>query len=149
MKYTTHSLEEMQKLAEDFVAGLKMSETGATVVGLYGDLGAGKTTFTQSVAHALGVEETVVSPTFVIEKIYELPKSENVPQKFTHLIHIDAYRLEQSSELIRLGWQDITTDPDNLILIEWSERVADIMPKHIRLNFTHVSENVRETEVFN
>ncbi len=147
MKHTAHSLEEMQQIARDFVAGLNPLETGATVVGLYGDLGAGKTTFTQSVARALGVEETVVSPTFVIEKIYELPKTEKVPQKFTHLIHIDAYRLEQSSELEHLGWRDITADSHNLILIEWPERVADIMSVHTRLNFTHVSENVREVEI--
>ncbi len=143
----------MENVARDFVASLKPCETFAKVVGLYGDLGAGKTTFTQYVARAFGVEETVVSPTFVIEKIYELPQLKYVETPkfplphFIHLIHIDAYRLEKSEELVRLGWRNITSDSTNLIFIEWPERVADIMPAHIRLNFTHVSENVREVEI--
>src|SRR3989344_5512613 len=142
MGYVSNSLEETQKIARDFVSNIKERKTGATVVGLYGDLGAGKTSFTQGVSKALGISDTVVSPTFVIGKIYELAN-----QKFTHLIHIDAYRIEKSSELLHLGWQDITSDPKNLILIEWPERVADIMPEHIRVNFIHVSENSREIEI--
>ena len=115
----------------------------AVVVGLYGNLGAGKTTLTQSIATALGVVDTVTSPTFVIEKIYELTN-----RKFTHLIHIDAYRLEKSKELLHLGWKDIISDPHNLILIEWPERVADIMPEHIRVNLRALDEeDSREVEV--
>ena len=121
---------------------LKPRTDGATVVGLYGDLGSGKTAFTQAVAETLGVLYTVVSPTFVIEKIYELEF-----KKFTHLIHIDAYRLENSSELLHLGWQEIISDPGNLVIVEWPERVKDIMPEHIKINFTHVSEEVRKIEI--
>ena len=128
MKYTSDSLEKTQKIAGDFVGSLSPT-TQAVVVGLYGNLGAGKTTFTQAVAKTLGILETVTSPTFVIEKIYEL---EN--RKFTHLIHIDAYRLEKSEELLHLGWNEIISDPHNLILIEWPEKVADIMPGHIKIN---------------
>lgn len=145
MKYVTNSLEETQKIANDLVTNI-FDLTGqgkkATVVGLYGNLGAGKTTFTQCISKTLGVEETVTSPTFVIEKIYEL-----TGQKFTHLIHIDAYRIEKSDELLHLGWQDIISDPHNLILIEWPERVADIMPEHIRVNLSHISEGSREIEI--
>jgi len=129
MKYVSNSLEETQKIADDFVANISPNKDSALVVGLYGNLGAGKTAFTKCIAEAFGIEETVTSPTFVIEKIYELT-SEN----FTHLIHIDAYRLEKSEELVNLGWQKIISDPKNLILIEWPERVADIMPEHIRVN---------------
>jgi len=145
MKHTAHSIEEMQQIAKDFVETLKKTQNAATVVGLYGDLGAGKTTFTQSVAKAVGVEDHVVSPTFVIEKIYELPQ----PQTgFTHLIHIDAYRLEKSDELLHLGFQEITSDPNNLILIEWPERVADVMPEHIKISFkTLENPNEREIEI--
>ncbi len=124
----TNSLNEFQKTAQDFALKLTPS-TEARVVGLYGNLGAGKTTFTQAIAKSLGVEETVTSPTFVIEKIYELTGG-----KFTHLIHIDAYRLEKSEELLHLGWQEVTSDPKNLILIEWPERVVEIMPKHIKVS---------------
>lgn len=142
MHYTTHSLLETRKVAGDFLTELKPRTDGATVVGLYGDLGSGKTAFTQAVAETLGVLYTVVSPTFVIEKIYELEF-----KKFTHLIHIDAYRLENSSELLHLGWQEIISDPGNLVIVEWPERVKDIMPEHIKINFTHVSEEVRKIEI--
>ena len=135
----------MQKLATDFVTALKPKSDAATVVGLYGDLGAGKTTFTQGVALALGLEENIVSPTFVIEKIYSL-STIHYPL-FNNLIHIDAYRIEQSSELLNLGWQKIISDPGNLILIEWPERVSGIMPLHVRINFSHLSENEREVEI--
>ncbi len=130
---------------------------GATVVGLYGDLGSGKTSFTQGVSKALGVSDTVASPTFVIMKVYELDSriqrsdlknsQGQTLGKFTHLIHIDAYRIEKSSELLHLGWQDIISDPKNLVLIEWPERVADIMLEHTKVHFTHVSENVRGIEI--
>ena len=144
----TNSLTEFQKIAEDFTLKLSPAKDSATVVGLYGNLGAGKTTFTQIVAKTLGVEETVTSPTFVIEKIYRLvASSQHQVARFENLIHIDAYRLEKSEELLHLGWQEIISDPKNLILIEWPERVADIMPKHIQVKLTHISENSREIEV--
>lgn len=137
------NLEETEKIARDFVVTLVPKENMATVVGLYGNLGAGKTAFTQCVAKALGVGEKVLSPTFIIEKIYEL-----TDQKFTHLIHIDAYRMDSSDELTHLGWQEIISNPKNLILIEWPERVADIMPEHVKINFkTLENENYRDIDI--
>lgn len=141
-KYISNSLEETQKITDDFIETLLPNPEKAVVVGLSGNLGAGKTTLTQYLAKALGVGETVTSPTFVIEKVYEL-----TGQKFTHLIHIDAYRLEKSDELIHLGWQDIISDKNNLIIIEWPERVADIMPEHTKVIISHISENKREIEI--
>ncbi len=143
MNFISKNLEDTQRFASDFIRNLSPKSNGATVVGLYGNLGAGKTTLTQSVARGLGVGETVTSPTFVIEKIYEL-----ADQKFTHLIHIDAYRIEKSEELLRLGWQEIISDSQNLILIEWPEKVSDIMPEHIKVVLkTLEDETSREIEV--
>lgn len=142
MKYTADSLEETQRIAQDFISGLKGNDKRATVVGLYGDLGAGKTTFTQGVAKMLGIDENIVSPTFVIEKIYELSN-----QKFSHFIHIDAYRLDKSEELLHLGWKEIISNPDNLIFLEWPERVIDILPEHIKIYLNHIDENSREIEI--
>ena len=113
----------------------------ATVVGLYGELGSGKTTFMKFLAESLGVNETIQSPTFVIEKIYEL-----VNQSFQHLIHIDAYRIEKENEMINLGWQEIIADHKNLICIEWPERIAGIMPEHIKIFFNH-SGNESERKI--
>lgn len=141
MKYLSNSLEETQKIADDFIMSLS-PKSKALVVGLSGNLGAGKTAFTKCVAKSLGVNETVTSPTFVIEKIYELKD-----QKFSHLIHIDAYRLNSSKELLNLGWQKIISDPQNIILIEWPEVVSDIMPEHIQLNLRALEEGKHEIEV--
>lgn len=139
----SHNLEETTKIVQDFITTLAPKENAATVVGLYGNLGAGKTAFTQCVAKVLGVGEKVLSPTFVIEKIYELTN-----QKFTHLIHIDAYRMDSSDELLHLGWKEITSNPKNLILIEWPERVADIMPEHIKINLKVLEdEESREIQI--
>jgi tRNA threonylcarbamoyladenosine biosynthesis protein TsaE len=87
--FITTSLEETQKLAAEWVRSLGASSDEALVVGLYGNLGAGKTSFTQAVARELGVIDIVNSPTFVIEKIYETKHPD-----FKRLVHIDAYRLE-------------------------------------------------------
>ncbi len=142
MIYTSNSLEETKKIAEDFVSNLS-PKGSATVVGLYGNLGAGKTTLTQFLAKAVGIVETVTSPTFVIEKIYELQD-----QKFKFLIHIDAYRLEKPEELVNLGWNKIISERENLILIEWPENVQNIMPEHIKIKLeTLEGENKRQIEI--
>lgn len=143
MKYEISSKEELSQIAKDFISNISPKNDKAFVVGLYGDLGAGKTTFTQSVAKELGVQDQIVSPTFVIEKIYEL-----AGQKFTHFIHIDAYRLESSAELLQLGWDTIIKNKNNLIFIEWPERVGDIMPEHTKIMIKHgESENSRYIEI--
>lgn len=122
MNQVASTLEELQAQAVTFAASLTPKE-GATLVTLSGELGAGKTSFAQGVAKALGVEEHVTSPTFVLEKIYEL---EN--QKFSRLVHIDAYRLKGGAELAPLGFDEIMRDSGNLVLLEWPEKVADALP---------------------
>lgn len=115
----------------------------ATVVALQGDLGAGKTTFTQEVGKILGITENMHSPTFVIEKIYEIDF-----KGFKRLIHIDAYRIEKESELLHLGWEELVKNPENLIFIEWPENVQGLIPNEaIRISFKHVDENTREISI--
>ena len=132
----------MAGYADDFILHLVPHTHLATVITLSGDLGAGKTTFTQGVARALGVNEKVTSPTFVIEKVYELSG-----QKWTHLIHIDAYRLKDAHELEVLGWHEIMQEPGNLILIEWPEMVAELIPKSATRITIAGSGDVREISV--
>lgn len=130
--------------AEHFLDELKPQKT-AIVVGLYGELGAGKTTFVQSLAKVLGVTETVTSPTFVLEKIYTLKN-----QKFLRFIHIDAYRLECSDELRKLGFDDIKSDGGNFIVIEWADKVEDILPKNTRRVYFNVTGvDTRELRIKN
>lgn len=143
MKKTSKSPEETEKIANDFVVSIlqtKSSKLQATLVGLHGDLGAGKTSFMKGVAKAFGVKEEVTSPTFVIMKAYKL-------QATSHklLFHIDAYRLESSRELQNLGWKEISENQKNIIFIEWPEIVADILPEDmVKIHFKHINENTRE-----
>ena len=95
------------------------------MVGLEGELGAGKTAFTQAVARHLGVKSKVRSPTFIIIKKYPLKKAQG--RKF--LYHLDAYRLKNEKELLALGWPEIIKDPGHLVFIEWPEKVRKAMPR--------------------
>lgn len=111
----------------------------ATVVALEGELGAGKTTFTQVLGKLLGVEENIHSPTFVIMKVYNIDYN-----WFKKLVHIDAYRLESEEELKHLGWGELVKNPENLIVIEWPEKVPNLIPTDaVRISFKHVDENTR------
>ncbi len=118
------TLVELETEAANFVSALAPSAQGATLVTLSGELGAGKTAFTKAVANVLGIEGTITSPTFVLEKIYLLPGGHS----FKRLIHIDAYRLEKGSDLAPLGFDEFMQDTSNLILFEWPEMVADALP---------------------
>jgi len=151
MKKRIRNLTEMQKFAEDFVKKINLdvgrlsNKTKATIVGLYGDLGSGKTAFTKEVSRAFGLKQTVTSPTFVIEKIYKLPQFGSKASEFEYLIHIDAYRLESGEELKQLGWEEIVNNPKNLIFIEWPENIKDILPKDIKkMKFKFIDEDTRE-----
>lgn len=133
MENRSETVEELREIAAAFIRRCSPGAQ-ATVVALSGELGAGKTAFTQGVAHALGVTETVSSPTFVIEKIYDL--SDSPASGWQRLIHIDAYRLKGESELEAIGWHEISKNKGNLIVIEWPERVPGLVPEGaIKINF--------------
>ena len=146
-------LEEMSDFAEEFISKIEKTNT-ARVFGLSGNLGAGKTTFTQLVAKSLGVEDAITSPTFVIMKSYDLGdkrgprQSEDDGMDFDKLIHIDAYRLESGKELEVLGFEELTKDPKNLILLEWPEKVSEILPKEMTtIKFEVVDEETRDIDI--
>lgn len=140
MKYVSKSLQDTHKIAQDFLNTIHNHRGDSSVVALRGDLGSGKTTFTQEIGKILGVKENMHSPTFVIEKIYQINWN-----GFKNLIHIDAYRLEKDSELLHLGWKEIIREPENLIFIEWPENVSGIIPESAkRISFNFVDDTTRE-----
>ncbi len=124
MQKTLHTLSELEAEAQNFAKTLMPLDGTATLVTLSGELGAGKTAFTKALAKALGVEDAVTSPTFVLEKIYVL--GEAVP--FSRLIHIDAYRLKEGKELAALGFDEVMREEKNLVILEWPEQVDDALP---------------------
>ncbi|MES3006113.1 MAG: tRNA (adenosine(37)-N6)-threonylcarbamoyltransferase complex ATPase subunit type 1 TsaE [Patescibacteria group bacterium] len=111
----------------------------ATVVGLSGDLGSGKTAFSQAMANILGVTETVTSPTFIIEKLYHTKDT-----VFPQFVHIDAYRLDEARELEVLGFKDLLQQRGTLVFIEWPERVKEVLPLDTyMINFKFIDEDTR------
>ena len=139
----TFKKNEIKEVAKEIIEKLSPS-TSATIVALTGDLGAGKTTLTQTIARELGIKENVISPTFFIMKSYQLKDS-----AYDRLVHIDAYRLDSHQELEKLGWAELIADPKNLILIEWPERVAEIIPRSAyRISLEHINEDERGIESF-
>jgi tRNA threonylcarbamoyladenosine biosynthesis protein TsaE len=143
MDIRTQSPEETAKVAREIAQ--KVIERGpqsqATVIALSGELGAGKTAFAKGFAKALGIEEEITSPTFVIEKAY--PVTTDIP--FDRLIHIDAYRLEAKDNLDTIGFPDRLKDPKNIILLEWPEQIPGALPADaLTVTFKHVSETERD-----
>ncbi|MBI4992396.1 MAG: tRNA (adenosine(37)-N6)-threonylcarbamoyltransferase complex ATPase subunit type 1 TsaE [Candidatus Harrisonbacteria bacterium] len=133
---------QTQKLAVRFAKKILRSSQDlklTKVIALRGDLGTGKTTFTQGFMGALGVRHRVTSPTFLIVRKYEI----STPIKrgfihFHHAYHFDLYRIQKPKELLDLGFKKIISDPHNILLIEWPERVKKILPKDtIWIEFEH------------
>lgn len=125
--YSRHYDEsEVEHIAKEVLASISPKETGATVVGLSGNLGAGKTTLVQAIGRLVGVKETMQSPTFVIAKFYTPANS------FDQLIHVDAYRIESTKELIPLRWDELLERKNTLIIIEWPEHIAQALPEDIK-----------------
>ena len=146
MEIISQNPEETRGFAFDLAKKIQnkeiISHTDALIIGLHGDLGAGKTTFMKSFAEALGVKDTVQSPTFVILKRFEINDL-----GFKNLYHIDAYRLERGEELLKLGWNEMVQNPTNIICIEWPERVEDILKDYLRIDFEHQGETTRKIRV--
>lgn len=133
MIYTTHSAEETKAIAAEFVKTLHGGET----IALVGDLGAGKTTFVQGLAEALGADGAK-SPTFTLMNIYP------TTHKTIHrLVHLDFYRVQDGTHL---GLEDYR-GKDTVILAEWPE-TKTIGPADVTVTFTHGAEpTVRTIEI--
>lgn len=144
MIYISKNIGDTEKIAKDFIktkARRVLDTRRAFVVGLYGDLGAGKTAFVQAVGKILNIKRKINSPTFVVMKRYSLGKA----SRFKNLFHLDAYRLKNEKELLHLGWGEIIADPQNIIFIEWPENVKKAMPKkHFKIKIANIKEGYRK-----
>lgn len=135
--FEVSSVEETWALARQFAAELKPGD----VVCLEGDLGAGKTTFTQGLAAALGVPGRVTSPTFCLVQEHRAPRSRDSisgPRSPTLLVHMDLYRLKGEEDVLAIGWEDYLAE-GAILVVEWPERALSLIPpsaKHVV--FTHL-----------
>lgn len=129
---TIKNLAELKEFADLTAGELK----GGEVIGLVGDLGAGKTTFTQALAAALGVTDPVRSPTFVLMNVHEIEAAGARPG-IRRLCHVDAYRIEAESELFGIGLDDYLRDPHCVTVVEWADRAPSLhrVPGYQELTF--------------
>ncbi len=136
MIYISCSEEDTRRIAEEFAKTLNVGD----VILLNGDLGAGKTTFTRFVLQSKGVTDIINSPTFSILKTY---KGDII------FHHFDTYRIT-TDEAIEAGFDEVLDDKNSVILIEWSENIAPLLPdKRIVVNIRLIDENTREIEIIN
>lgn len=120
MKMQTNTVAQMHAAAAEMLPVL----VEARVTLLHGELGAGKTTFVQGVAKALGVERAVKSPTYTLVNIHPVQHA-----TLKQLVHVDLYRIAQvdAQELKQIGLDELLADPSSLVMIEWPERLAEPM----------------------
>lgn len=124
--------QEMLEFGHKFAKKIKTP----AVIELVGDVGAGKTTFARGLAEGLGVKEPITSPSFTISKAYALPGG-------GELVHYDFYRLPEPG-LMQEDLKESLNNPENVVVIEWGESVADLLPKgHYRVEIRY-NENGRE-----
>ena len=152
-KYLTESRNQTFKLGKNFAARISPGD----ILLLYGELGAGKTTFVQGLAKGLHIKDRVLSPTFVLIRQYEIPnysssdppaggESRNSRQARTiNLNHIDLYRIEKPDDLTNLGLSEIAEDQTSITVIEWADRIKDLELKQIyKIFFKHLEGDRRE-----
>jgi tRNA threonylcarbamoyladenosine biosynthesis protein TsaE len=115
------NISELERFAREFAATLR----GGDVVGLVGELGAGKTTLVQMFAKALGVAEAVKSPTFILMQIFPTGRA-TAKKGIAELCHVDAYRLKDFSELAAIGFGDYAGKENSVTFVEWADRVPEL-----------------------
>lgn len=136
-QYFTHTAEETKKVGLEF-GNLLLP---GTLVCFRGDLGAGKTTFIQGILEACGARPPFVSPTFVLMKEYHLaaPTQNGIKR----IYHADAYRMETAEDFEKIGFSEWCDDPEGVVLLEWPERIEDILLEHrVEIELSLEKENV-------
>lgn len=134
MKFYSNSAAETEKIGERLASKLD----GYEVIAFYGDLGAGKTTFTRGIANYFGLKEQVSSPTFAL--VHEYGEEE------TKIYHFDMYRIESMEDLESTGFFDYLDR--GIILVEWSENIEKCLPlDKIKINIEKDGENSRIIDI--
>lgn len=144
--FLSSSPQETKRLARLFLTPALPSSP--LIFALSGSLGAGKTCFVQGLAKFLGIKEKVISPSFVIIKSFPLPASKPWGNKKVFW-HIDCWRLEKK-DLIELGLKEILTEPENIVCLEWAEKVKELLPPGtLWLEFEFLDPNKRRITLKN
>lgn len=139
MEIKTNSPKESQKVAENFAKTLEAGD----VIALYGNLGSGKTIFTQGLAKGLKIKRKITSPTFVFMRSYPFVKH----KQFLTFYHIDLYRGEENSDFRSLGLEEIFSN-DSIVVLEWAEKIKKSLPKkRIDITIESINEKTRKIKI--
>jgi len=132
MQYITSSEKQTFNLAKNLTKQFK----GGEVIGLIGQLGAGKTVFVKGIAAGLAIKKNITSPTFVLMKVYKIrnQKSRQSGKQagIKNLVHIDAYRIKSPQDIVAIGAAEYFNRPDTITIIEWADKIKKILPKKIK-----------------
>ena len=129
MEYISNSEKETIQIAKEFASTLKPND----IIVLSGELGSGKTKFTEGILDYFGFEDEISSPTFTIVNEY---KNEKVT-----IYHFDVYRLEDIDEFYAIGGEEYFDE--GICIIEWGEQIKEALPKnYIKISFSRDNENV-------
>ena len=145
IKVISESPKETQKIASFFIQAILRQynpKRNGLIISLEGPLGGGKTEFLKGIAKFLKLKEKVFSPTFLIMKSFPCKT-----RFLKTLWHLDFYRIEKSKEIKELDFLGIIKNPQNLIFIEWGNKIKKILPKsHLKIKFKITGENTRILE---
>lgn len=134
MEFKTNSDLETRELGLSIGSALK----GGEVIAMTGDLGAGKTTMTKSIAQGLEIDDYITSPTFTIVNEYE---------GRLKLYHFDVYRISDIEEMYDIGYEEYLYS-DAVSIIEWSNLIEEILPKDkINIDIEYIDENARKITI--
>lgn len=135
-QYISRSVEQTKQIAYD----LAQTFVGGETLLLEGDLGAGKTHFAKGLAEGLGIADTITSPTFTLQNVYEGGR--------LTFNHFDFYRVDDPEEVEMLGLCEYFSTPDGVAAIEWSANVKNLLPtKCITVNIAKLSDTERQITV--
>jgi len=132
--FVSERVGQTRKVAEDLARKLLSKKRNkAVVIALFGELGSGKTVFVQGFAKGLKIKGKIVSPTFILMR------------RHGNFYHFDCYRIKNYREILDLGWREIAANPENIIIIEWAEKIKKILPKNcVKIYFKHANRNKRK-----
>jgi tRNA threonylcarbamoyladenosine biosynthesis protein TsaE len=146
-EFITNNFEATQEMGSNFSQWLLSREDfkkKALAIAFEGDLGAGKTTFVQGMAKGLGIKEQITSPTFVLMKKYKISISHS-RSAIRYFYHFDCYRIDKAWQISELGFDEIISNPKNIVAIEWPENISEILPEDKTvIKFEGIDENRRK-----
>jgi tRNA threonylcarbamoyladenosine biosynthesis protein TsaE len=150
MEYESNSLKDTKILSGQIIKEIISKKNPPVFIGLMGDLGAGKTSFVQGVSEFFCINDAVLSPTFVIQKIYEIKEENRISKghSFKRLVHMDLYRLEDEKSLDAIKWEEYRNDKENILFVEWPNQIWKDFPEDmVLINIEHKGGDKRVIKI--